>query len=81
MDLLTTIKTQMRPVLNQVPQELTRQFMDDVIHLLDIDSIEQMKKGLRSLLTLYTFKNTEQTKMIIWDCIQLILESERNAQQ
>ena len=81
MDLLTTIKTQMRPVLNQVPQELTRQFMDDVIHLLDIDSIEQMKKGLRSLLTLYTFKNTEQTKMIIWGCIQLILESERNAQQ
>jgi len=79
MDLLTEIKLRMRPVLDQVPRALTRQFQDDVLHLLDIDSVEQMKKGLRSLLTIYTFKHVEQTRTIIWECIQLILENEKNA--
>lgn len=80
MNLLTEIKLRMRPILDQKPHLLTRQFQDDVIHLLDIDSVEQMLKGLRSLLSLYTFKHVEQAKTIIMECIDLILESERNAE-
>ena len=76
--LLDYIKLQIRPILNQKPHALTRQFMDEVVKLLAIDSLYQMQKGLRSLLKLFTFKHVDQVKQTIYQCLEQIEEYERN---
>ena len=77
-EILEQIKIQVRPILDQKPHTLSRQFMDEVVKLLAIDSLYQMQKGLRSLLELFTYKHVAQAKQIIYQCLALIEEYERN---